>query len=215
MNITIEPITEYGGLRNTPMPLQAVRAPDSEGLAPLNVLAELAVTSSLRCQRARHRHILSSSNETSVHNASNIVQISPAGHFWFPGTQSSHRNQKPAGERCDGLPSGRSSVTHPPSAFHKNPARSPAVLTMPQHMPQSTRPTNLYPERRVLLLPTAQPINHLADTMGGLAGDSWSSIACQPRSRVPMPRKYRAGVGKHSHYRIATTLDGLKRSEGG
>lgn len=29
----------------------------------------------------------------------------------------------------------------------------------------------------------AQPINHLADTMGGLAGDLLGSIACQPRSR--------------------------------
>jgi len=66
VNITSEPITEYDGLRTTPMPLQTVSAPTFEELAPPNVFAELAVTSSLRRQRGKHRHILCSSVETFV-----------------------------------------------------------------------------------------------------------------------------------------------------
>ena len=215
VSITIEPITEYDGLRTAPMPLQTVVAPTSEELTALNVFAELAVTSSLRRQSEKHRHILSSANETSVHNTSNIVQISPFGHLWFPGTQSSHRNQQPAGERNDGLSSGRPSVTHPPPAFHKNPARSSAAPTVPQLMPQPRRSASVCLTQRALLPPTAQPINHLADTMGGLSWDFSGSITCQPRSRYALPGKYMASAKKHSDDRIATTLDGLKMREGG
>lgn len=63
-------------------------------------------------------------------------------------------------------------MTHTLPVFHENLARSSAALTVPQHMPQSTEPTDICPARRVLLPTTAQPINHLADTMGGLAGES-------------------------------------------
>lgn len=183
VNITSQPITEYDGLHTTPMPLQTVAVPTSEGLTPLNVLAEIAVTSSLRCQSEKHRHILFSSIETSVYNTSDIVQVLPARHSCFSETQRSHRDQQLAGERSDGLSSGWPSITHPPSAFHRNPGRSSAALTVPQHMSQSTRPTNVHLTRRALLPPTAQPINHLADTMGGLAGDFSGSTTFQPRSR--------------------------------
>lgn len=175
VNITSEPITEYDGLRTTPMPLQTVAVPTSEELTPLNVLAKIAVTSSL--------HILFSSIETSVYNTSDMVQVSPARHSCFSGTQRSHRDQQLAGERSDGLSSGRPSITHPPSAFHKDPGRSSAALTVPRHMSQSTRPTNVHLTRQALLPPTAQPINHLADTMGGLAGVFSGSTTFQPRSR--------------------------------
>lgn len=66
VNITSEPTTEYDGLCSTPMSLQTVLAPTSEELTPLNVLAELAVTSSLRRQCEKHRHLLFSSVEVSV-----------------------------------------------------------------------------------------------------------------------------------------------------
>ena len=131
VNITSQPITEYNGLRTTPLPLQTVTVPTSKELTPLNVLAEIAVTSSLRCQSEKHRHILFSSIETSVYNTSDIVQVSPARHSCFSETQRSHRDQQLAGERSDGLSSGWHSITHPPSAFYRNPSRSSAALTVP------------------------------------------------------------------------------------
>jgi hypothetical protein len=88
---------EYDRLYNAPVPPQAPPPLTAEELAPLNALAELAVTPGLRSQRPKGRHLPSSTIGPFQHlpNQSRSTFPSPSSFGGSAGAAQNHPHQNP------------------------------------------------------------------------------------------------------------------------